>query len=478
MIITCEKCSTKFNLDESLLKKEGSKVRCSQCRHIFTAQPLFQKHAVQSDEPLSIKPDDKHEKKDELEDLTDFDLNEDELDFEFEESEELQEELKQLQPEDNNLQIWDETEELHKGNGEQEELKLADDDLEDFNLEEIEESFDDDGDEEEELTLADNDLENFNIEEIEASLKKDYETREPDENVDPANFSDHADELKLESEGDEDEDADEIEVDFSEFKEILDQDDDSNNFSKIDKDISDENRESPLKDSIKDSDMEKKQSTTDPDANAETEEPEPQNRLSDFDTADDIKRPVRPGKTLMTLLFLAILVLAGYSICIMRGIEIPYISKIEIPYLTKYLQQEEQKPASVKLIPDKKSVKGKFVTNSSAGTLFVITGKVTSNSKIPCSHVKIAGTLITKGKIEAKTKTVFCGNIIDEEKLATLDFSEINTIMSQKTGNNRSNINISIDRPVSFMIIFRDLPDNLENFTVHVAGFDQNNLKK
>jgi len=39
MIIQCEKCQTKFNLKESLLKKEGSKVRCSNCKHIFVAYP-------------------------------------------------------------------------------------------------------------------------------------------------------------------------------------------------------------------------------------------------------------------------------------------------------------------------------------------------------------------------------------------------------------------------------------------------------
>jgi len=39
MIITCEKCSTKFDLDESVLKKNGSKVRCSMCKHIFKAYP-------------------------------------------------------------------------------------------------------------------------------------------------------------------------------------------------------------------------------------------------------------------------------------------------------------------------------------------------------------------------------------------------------------------------------------------------------
>jgi predicted Zn finger-like uncharacterized protein len=39
MIIECERCHTKFNLDEDLLKESGSKVRCSICKHVFTAFP-------------------------------------------------------------------------------------------------------------------------------------------------------------------------------------------------------------------------------------------------------------------------------------------------------------------------------------------------------------------------------------------------------------------------------------------------------
>jgi len=39
MIIECEKCRSKFNLDEGLLREEGTKVRCSQCRHVFKVYP-------------------------------------------------------------------------------------------------------------------------------------------------------------------------------------------------------------------------------------------------------------------------------------------------------------------------------------------------------------------------------------------------------------------------------------------------------
>ena len=39
MIIKCEECESRFNLDESLLKNGGSKVRCSVCKNVFTAFP-------------------------------------------------------------------------------------------------------------------------------------------------------------------------------------------------------------------------------------------------------------------------------------------------------------------------------------------------------------------------------------------------------------------------------------------------------
>ena len=39
MIVDCEKCDSKFNLDDTLIQENGSKVRCSVCKHIFTVFP-------------------------------------------------------------------------------------------------------------------------------------------------------------------------------------------------------------------------------------------------------------------------------------------------------------------------------------------------------------------------------------------------------------------------------------------------------
>ena len=39
MIIECKKCKSLFRLDEGLLREEGSKLRCSICKHVFIAYP-------------------------------------------------------------------------------------------------------------------------------------------------------------------------------------------------------------------------------------------------------------------------------------------------------------------------------------------------------------------------------------------------------------------------------------------------------
>ena len=59
MIIECEKCASKFSLDETLLKSEGSKVKCSICKHVFTAYPRQQ---MSDKEPIADQALDKDSK--------------------------------------------------------------------------------------------------------------------------------------------------------------------------------------------------------------------------------------------------------------------------------------------------------------------------------------------------------------------------------------------------------------------------------
>ena len=87
-LITCEQCGAGFNMKSSLLKLEGSKVRCSKCRHIFVAFPSSAAEPAPPKEPPAVKkpaPAPEPEPEPEL----DFSLageSADDLDLEIEES--------------------------------------------------------------------------------------------------------------------------------------------------------------------------------------------------------------------------------------------------------------------------------------------------------------------------------------------------------------------------------------------------------
>lgn len=49
MIVECEKCGSTFNLDDTLIQENGSKVRCSVCSHTFTVLPSHKDDEI---EPL------------------------------------------------------------------------------------------------------------------------------------------------------------------------------------------------------------------------------------------------------------------------------------------------------------------------------------------------------------------------------------------------------------------------------------------
>lgn len=60
MLIQCENCRTIFNLDETLLKEGGSRVRCSRCRHLFMAYPpVRRKEDAAEQVPVSPAPAEK-----------------------------------------------------------------------------------------------------------------------------------------------------------------------------------------------------------------------------------------------------------------------------------------------------------------------------------------------------------------------------------------------------------------------------------
>ncbi|MEA3279135.1 MAG: DUF3426 domain-containing protein, partial [Thermodesulfobacteriota bacterium] len=141
---------------------------------------------------------------------------------------------------------------------------------------------------------------------------------------------------------------------------------------------------------------------------------------------------------------------------------------IKIPFISDFLKPETQNPGNLKITT--LNINGKFVDNTKIGKLFVITGTIKNEYPKARSFIKVTGKLYTKGKALAKSATVYCGNTILEPELANLDINGINKKLSNQFGTNKTNVNIKPGKQLPFMIVFTNIPDNIEEYTIEVTG--------
>ena len=575
MIITCEACSTRFVLDDALIKPEGSKVKCSKCRHVFTAFPLDgpeikippdlpkpQENDISGDDP-EIQDDfnidsDSYGQDADLEDAdidfseiefdeakfeqnpperqtdtesVDFqyqdiegsakDFDEDGLDFE---TADFEIDEPELDFQDNALKLDAQDFEFEKikhgsasgpisvsSNSDMADIEISfaqdDDTVEDLELEEL--SLDMDDPVAEKSSIDDLELDDLELDDLELDTEKD-EAHKLEFDDDNRNLSPDPEETLIDLPIQQQEEVIEEQADI-EYESSLSNDVDleSDDSEEPDDQEADEEIEQTAAEQDKFAEYDKvlEQDTEPQDASITIPDPEveestypSENLLAPTD--DEInttigtsigqeafittlseqsvrqKRSAKEKKGLSLpvkiLLVLVLLILAAYVAIIRLGVTIPVVSDIQIPFITEWLAPNHKQAPQPPLdpIPDEPSINGRFVSNKSAGDLFVVTGRIKNPSNIAVSYIQVKGTLMTKDNTKAKTLIAYCGNIIPEETLMSGNISDITKQMDVRQGNQNTNVNIKPGASVMFMLVFSNLPEDLSNFTVAVQGFE------
>jgi hypothetical protein len=171
------------------------------------------------------------------------------------------------------------------------------------------------------------------------------------------------------------------------------------------------------------------------------------------------------GKFFILLFFLVVILCSGIAgYLFWRG------EPFDIPHLMKIFQKSEtvaKKPVGKINL---QGVTSFYVFNQEAGQLFVISGTTVNELPDARSGISVRGILYDdKGK-ELRQQTVFCGNPFEKEALATMPYKTIEENMNNQFGTTFSNLNIAPGKKIPFSIVFRNLPENLAEFSVEVVG--------
>jgi predicted Zn finger-like uncharacterized protein len=452
MIITCEKCYAKFNLDENLLKQTGSKVRCSKCQNIFLAYPLTEiervaepaeevvgSETVSSDveaesvEQLEVseEPEAALETEEEEFDLSDLNLEEMEPEPEAEkEPEELPELELDTEP------VAEEMPEKPEAV-----LEIEEEDLELFDIEKM-------VDTEEELKL-------------EAETKEEPEELELDLDTEPVTEETPTDaEAALETGEDK--------IELSSLNLIEEPEPEAGAKEKPEEpesefELENVDKKEPDEDEIADSgaqaDQPKAEEIEKPlEAGGKTEE---ESITTEQETTPGKKK--RISAPVLIVLIIALLTGGAYG---------AYVAlksmNINIPFISDFVEPAVQDEAgNLKIIPF--DITDKFIDNSNVGKLFIISGKVKNEYSGARSFIRVTGKLYAKERVLSKTATVYCGNVLSDQDLSNMNMNSINKRLLNPLGDNKSNVNVKLGKLLPFMIVFPNIPDNIAEYTVEVA---------
>ncbi len=502
MIITCDKCNTRFSLDDALVKATGTKVRCKQCEHVFDVYPSG-KPAFDDKVDVEISGLEMENKSLSAEkggDVPGHKPGGIDFDFEFEESDqESQDADKGLELEDGELQFELEMESggQTRDKGLQMELDTGDEDLK-LELEssgrEPEDALTPKADDEEEEFELDLDLEpvefkgsepekgafeeEIDISEIEKMLESEEEGPEPaggDEDTELDLELDLEDEEAMESASSLEEDtAEEEGFDIN----LSLEGEPETDFAPTEP-VDSKNRpvQFPKK---KDAEVEPEE----PLVMADKERPAVQppsfdiGTLAEPEVAQDAEeeeeapysigsyQPETHRGSRLPVFLLVILLLAGagygaFWLMQNKGIKIPVISQL-------FTTSAADKTGNLNISTTE--VASRFVTTAKQGRLFVITGKARNDYAEARSAIKITAKLYAPGKVLVATQSVFCGNFLSNLELESLDIETIQKILQNPSGDNYSGDRVEPGKEIPFMVVFSSLPDNLDEFTVEVEG--------
>jgi hypothetical protein len=187
--------------------------------------------------------------------------------------------------------------------------------------------------------------------------------------------------------------------------------------------------------------------------------------------APPMKRKKKSSKSLVLLLILVLLGAAGYLLPKYTDIKLPGIKMPDlsgIPFIGEFFGTQ----APEAIVPVEASLQGDWVQNQQAGRLYTIQGRVQNTYADARSYIRVTGRVFANGRKFQQAAKAYCGNLLTPEELATLSLADIQKRLSNRSGSNNSNVNVAPGKEVPFLVVFGDLPPEIElqEFAVEISG--------
>ena len=199
----------------------------------------------------------------------------------------------------------------------------------------------------------------------------------------------------------------------------------------------------------------------------------PQGRTHEIETDHPVPPVARTRSRRSVFAVLAALLLVPClltAFCLYIGINIsPAGLNVRVPFISDLFNTVAPDAAGnneIKLLEP--TLTDKFLGNHKVGELLVITGQVRNGYDHPRNHIRVTAKLYTENDIELRAATVYCGGILSDRELSELDIATINRHLHGRSARSNTNQPAGTGMRIPFMVVFHDLPDELDKYSVEV----------
>lgn len=189
---------------------------------------------------------------------------------------------------------------------------------------------------------------------------------------------------------------------------------------------------------------------------------------------NDRKRPV--SKLLISLAVISlvsIIALAGAGLYALdKGPA--FLEKLGIGELAKWAGLESVEQGGISI----RNAASEFVVNKIDGELFVIKGEALNSFSKPKGSIQLKATLYNPKGIALVSKNVYCGNALNQDQLTSLPIAKLENIMGNQFGDSLSNIGLPPGRAIPFVVVFSGVPKDAVEFGLEIIGTSKVSAEK
>ena len=117
-----------------------------------------------------------------------------------------------------------------------------------------------------------------------------------------------------------------------------------------------------------------------------------------------------------------------------------------------------------------KGVKAVFIENDEAGELLVISGEALNEYSKERAALQVKVTVFDSAGQSIASKSAYGGNPLTEEQLESLQLEKIEAAMANQFGDSLANMEVAPGKSIPFVVVIANLPKGAKDFAVESAG--------